>query len=94
MAPAPVSADRKSCPHRLFSENAGYKNSMHGRPGVPGGSDGKESACNVGGLGSTPGSGRSFGEGNGSPLLCSELENAMDRGARWAALHGAAKTWM
>ena len=34
--------------------------------GFPGGSDGKESACNVGDL--TPGLGRSLGEGNGYPL--------------------------
>ena len=36
--------------------------------GFPGGSDGKESACNVGDLGSIPGLGRSPGEGNGNPL--------------------------
>ena len=36
--------------------------------GFPGGSDGKESACNAGDRGSTPGSGRSPGEGNGNPL--------------------------
>ena len=35
--------------------------------GFPGGSDGKESACNAGDLGSIPGSGRSLGEGNGQP---------------------------
>ena len=34
----------------------------------PGGSDGKESACNAGGLGSIPGLGRSPGEGHGSIL--------------------------
>ena len=34
----------------------------------PGGSDGKESACNAGDPGSIPGSGRSLGEGNGNPL--------------------------
>ena len=33
----------------------------------PGGSDGKESACNVGNLGSIPGLGRFPGEGNGQP---------------------------
>ena len=33
------------------------------------GSDGKESACNVGDLGPIPGSGRSPGEGNDNPLL-------------------------
>ena len=41
----------------------------------PGGSDGKESACNMGDLGSIPGLGRSPGEGNGYPLQCSALEN-------------------
>ena len=46
----------------------------------PGGPDGKE-ACNAGDLGSIPGSGRSPGEGNGSPLQYSCLENSMDRGA-------------
>ena len=36
--------------------------------GFPGGSDGKESACNAGDLGSIPGLGRSPGERNGYPL--------------------------
>ena len=47
----------------------------------PGGSDGKVSAYNAGDLGSIPGSGRSPGEGNGTPLEYSCLENPMDRGA-------------
>ena len=47
--------------------------------GFPGGSDGKESACNVGDLGSIPGLGRSFGEGHSNPLQCSCLENPMQR---------------
>ena len=47
----------------------------------PGGSEVKASASNVGNPGSIPGSGRSPGEGNGSPLQYSCLENAMDRGA-------------
>ena len=34
-----------------------------------------------------------FGEGNGTPLQYSCLENPMDRGAWWAAVHGAAKSW-
>ena len=42
------------------------------------GSDGKESTCNVGDLGSIPGLGRSPGEGNGYPLQDSGLENSMD----------------
>ena len=33
---------------------------------------------------------RSFGEGNGTPLQYSCLENPMDGGAWWAAVHGVA----
>ena len=64
--------------------------------GFPGGLAGKESACNVGDLGSDPGLGRSPGEGKGNPLQYSCLENPMDRGAWWAAVHGVAKsrTWL
>ena len=47
--------------------------------GFPGGSDSKESDYNAGDLGSIPGLGRSPGEGNGSPLRFSGLENSMDR---------------
>ena len=43
--------------------------------GFPGGSAGKESACNVGDPSSIPGSGRSPGGGNGNPLQHSRLEN-------------------
>ena len=43
-------------------------------------------------LGSIPGSGRSPGAGNGNPLQYSCLENAMDRGAGWAIVHGVAKS--
>ena len=49
--------------------------------GFPGCSLGKESACNAGDPGSIPGSGRSPGEGIGSTLQCSCLENPMGRGA-------------
>ncbi len=45
--------------------------------GFPGGSDGKESACNAGDLGSIPELGRSPGEGKGYPLQYSGLENSM-----------------
>ena len=48
---------------------------------LPGGSDGKVSAYNVGDPGSIPGSGRSPGEGNSNPLQYSCLENPMDGGA-------------
>ena len=52
--------------------------------GSPAGSDGKESACNAGDMGSIPQSGRSPGEGNGSSLQYSCLENFMGRAASWA----------
>ena len=47
----------------------------------PGGSVGKESACNVGDMSLIPGLGRSPGEGNCNPLQYSCLENPTDRGA-------------
>ena len=58
----------------------------------PCGSDGKESACNVGDSGSIPGSGRSPGEENGIPLQYSCLENPMDKGAWQATVHGVEKS--
>ena len=65
---------------------------------VPGGSDGKEPTCNAGDLGSTLGSGRSPGEGNGYPLLYSHLENPMEKEEAhgWRSLapvHGVTKSW-
>ena len=57
----------------------------------PGGSEGKESACNAGDLGSIPGWGRSPGGEHGNPLQYSCLENSMDRVAWWGTVHGAAK---
>ena len=56
------------------------------------GSAGKESACNMGDLGSIPGLGRSLGEGNGNPLQYSCLENPMDREAWWPTVHGVTKS--
>ena len=60
--------------------------------GFPGGSDGKESACNAGDLGSILRSGRSPGEGNDYPLQYSCLENSMDRGAWRIIVHAIAKS--
>ena len=51
------------------------------QPFTLGGSDGKASVYNAGDLGSSPGLGRSPGEGNGNPLQYHCLENPMDRGA-------------
>ena len=53
---------------------------------------GKEFACSAGDLGSIPGLGRSPGEGNGNPLQYPCLENLMDRGTWWIAVHGVAKS--
>ena len=65
---------------------------MKSQLGFPGGSDGKESACNAGDPGSIPGSGRSPGEGNGNPLQYSCLKNSMDIGACQATAHGASES--
>ena len=59
--------------------------------GFPGGSDGKESACNAGDLGLTSGSGRSSGEGHGNPLKYSCLENPIDSGAWQVTVHEVTK---
>ena len=56
--------------------------------GFPGGSNGKESACNAGDPGSIPGLGRSPGEGNGNPPQYSCLENPMDKEGWKATAHG------
>ena len=63
--------------------------------GLPKWLSGKESACNAGGtrnMGLIPGSGRSYGKGNGNLLEYSCLENPMVGGAWWAIVHGVAKS--
>ena len=64
--------------------------------GFPGGSVLKNLTANAGDtgdLGSTSGSGRSPGGGNGNPLHCSCLDNSMGKGTRQATVHGLAKSW-
>ena len=61
--------------------------------GFPGGSDGKESACNAGDAGLIPELGRSPEEGNDCPLQYSCLENSKDKEACWATVHGVTKSW-
>ena len=56
--------------------------------GFPSGSAGKESACNVGDLGSISGLGRYPAEGKGYPLQYSGLDNSMD-----CIVHRVAKSW-
>ena len=55
--------------------------------GFPGGSVVKNPPAGAGDLSLIPGSGRSLGEGSGNPLQYSCLENPMDRGALWTAVH-------
>ena len=52
----------------------------------------KESAWDIGDVGSVPGSGRSPGEGSGYPVWLSCLEYSMDRGAWQAIVHGVTKS--
>ena len=56
--------------------------------GFPCSSAGRESACSVGDLGSTPGLGRAPGGGKGYPLQSSGLEHSVD-----CIVHGVAKSW-
>ena len=60
--------------------------------GFPGGSDGKESACNAKDSDLIPVSERSPGEGNGYPHRYPCLENSMDSGAWQVTVHGVAKS--
>ena len=64
-----------------------FKRPPSGDPSFPGGSAGKESACNEGDLGLVPGLGRYPGEGKGYPLQYSGLENSMD-----CIVHGVTKS--
>ena len=69
----------------LFSTCTFYEYSLVARMG-------KKSPCKVADLGLIPGLRRSPGGGHGNPLQYSCLENPMDRGAWWAAVHGIIKS--
>ena len=56
--------------------------------GFPGDAENKKSACSTGDSGSVPGLERSSGDGDGSQLQYSYLENSVDRGAWWAVVTG------
>ena len=60
--------------------------------GFPGGSDGKESTCNVEDLGSIPGLGRSPGEGKATHSSILAWRIPMDRGAWWATVYAVTKS--
>ena len=78
---------------RVMLPEFGFLQGIKGKEGVPGGSDGRESACNAGDSGSMPESGRSLSEGNGYPLQYSCLEKSMHGGAWQATVHGVTKSW-
>ena len=59
----------------------------------PGGSDGKESACNAGGLGFDPWVRKIPWEENGNALQYYCLEKSMDRRDWWATVHEVARSW-
>ena len=69
---------------KAWEQNKSWEN-LHLLRRFPGGSDGRESACNVGDPDSIPGLERTPGEGNGNPLQYSCLEDSMDKGA-WQAI--------
>ena len=83
-------------PHNaaILKQNVGNIFHIKGDTGFPGGSGSRESACNVGALGSIPGLGRSPGEGNSNPLQYCWLVNTMDRETWWATVYGVAKHWI
>ena len=64
----------------------------HEETSFPGGSEGKESACNAGDRGLIPRLGRSSGEGYGNPPQYSCLENSMERGAWQATVRGVTES--
>ena len=68
-----------------------FWNIVHLQCRIPGGSDGKQSACSTGDSDLIPGLGRSTGEENGNPLQYSCLGNPMERGAWRATGHGVTK---
>ena len=67
--------------HNVYNSRKLFKNNIKAYMDFPGGSEGKESACNTGDPGSIPVSGRSPGEGHGNTLQYFFLGNPMDRGA-------------
>ena len=77
---------------KFLDQEDGYKVMLFITKVFLGGPEVKASACNARDLGLIPGSRRYSGEGNGNPLQYSCLENPMDTGAWWAAVHGVTKS--
>ena len=74
------------------SDNKANDNTSRPCAAFLGGSDGKQSDCNIGDPGLIPGSGRSLREGHGYPLQYSCLENSLDRGAWQDTVYGVTKS--
>ena len=72
--------------------DAGIIRYSYAEKGFLGGSDGKESACSAGDLGSIPGLGRTPGDWTNYPLQYCSLKNYIDRGAWWDTVHGVTKS--
>ena len=77
---------------QMFCKRAGKREKITCE-GLPRWLSSEESACSARDRGSTPGLGRSPGEGNGSPLQYSCMGNSMGRGAWRATVHGVTKSW-
>ena len=74
-------------------DTGGFRLHSPEQRGLPGGSEGKESAYNAGDLNLIPGSGRPPRKEDGNPLQYAGLENPRDRGTWWAIVHVAEKSW-
>ena len=77
----------------LYLEETFHQHNIVLRYGFPGGSDGKESACNAGDLPLVPGLRRSPEGWHGNPLQYSCLQNPQDRGTWQATVHEVVNSW-
>ena len=80
-------------PHAILgsSSEGGEDRKSNACLGFPAGSVVENLPANTGGTDSVSGLGRSSGEGNGNSLQYSCLESSMDRGDKWAVVHGGHK---
>ena len=76
---------------RTFLKNY-FNGDIYGNLGFPGGSDGKESTCNVGDLGLIPGWEDHLEEGMATHSSIIAWRIPTDRGAWWAPVHGVTKS--
>ena len=88
-SPLPVESHRAAYLIPLASNTNKYEVLRYS----PGDSVVKNPAANIEDTSSIPGSGRSPGEGSGSPLQYSCLGHPTDRGAWWATVYGVSKSW-